>query len=148
MPRPTSGPIRRAFARQTVAWAAALAGAAGDTWWISSVDRRRRVMVGRTGRDGVLTHEGLTIHGDTLLVVPEDEPCRVFTLCATHRPLSDRSRAGWPCVRRRGCCSTSPAASLLPIGRHRPFGAGQVAAADTSPRTRPWQLPFNPPRSR
>lgn len=44
-----------------------------------SLTLEHRVMVGRTDRDVVLTHEGLTIHGDTLLVVPEDEPCRVFT---------------------------------------------------------------------
>lgn len=75
---------------------------------------------------------------------PEDQPIR----CAPRRHLNDLSQDRRPDVGQHGRCSTSPAVSLLPSGRHRLSGVGHVATADTSPRTRPWQLPFNPPGSR
>lgn len=37
-----------------------------------------RVPVGRTDRGVIVTHEGLAVAGDTVLVVPEDDPSRVF----------------------------------------------------------------------
>lgn len=43
-----------------------------------SLDLRERTVVGRTDRGVVLTHEGLAVSGDQLLLMPEDEPTRVF----------------------------------------------------------------------
>lgn len=39
-----------------------------------------RVHVGRTDRGGVNTHEGLAVTGDAVLLLPEDDPARVFTV--------------------------------------------------------------------
>lgn len=39
-----------------------------------------RVHVGRTDRGVVYTHEGLAVTGDAVLLLPEDDPARVFTV--------------------------------------------------------------------
>lgn len=43
-----------------------------------SLELLARVEVGRTDRDVVLTHEGLALIATTLLLMPEDDPVRVF----------------------------------------------------------------------
>lgn len=43
-----------------------------------SLDLEERIVVGATDRGVVLTHEGMTIAGDEVLLMPEDDPSRVF----------------------------------------------------------------------
>lgn len=43
-----------------------------------SLDLEERIVVGATDRGVVLTHEGLTLVGDEVLLMPEDDPVRVF----------------------------------------------------------------------
>lgn len=43
-----------------------------------SLDLEERIVVGTTDRGVVLTHEGLAISGDEVLLMPEDDPSRVF----------------------------------------------------------------------
>jgi len=43
-----------------------------------SLDLEERIVVGATDRGVVLTHEGLAISGDEVLLMPEDDPARVF----------------------------------------------------------------------
>ena len=43
-----------------------------------TLDLRERIVVGRTDRNVALTHEGLAVSGKELLLMPEDDPSRVF----------------------------------------------------------------------
>ena len=43
-----------------------------------SLDLRERIVVGRTDRGVVLTAEGMAVVGSELLLMPEDDPTRVF----------------------------------------------------------------------
>lgn len=43
-----------------------------------TLDLRERIVVGRTDRDVVLTSEGMAVSGAELLLLPEDDPSRVF----------------------------------------------------------------------
>lgn len=43
-----------------------------------SLDLEERIVVGATDRGVVLTHEGMAISGDEVLLMPEDDPSRVF----------------------------------------------------------------------
>jgi hypothetical protein len=43
-----------------------------------SLDLQERTVVGQTDRGVVLTHEGMAVSGDDLLLMPEDDPSRVF----------------------------------------------------------------------
>jgi hypothetical protein len=43
-----------------------------------SLDLRERIVVGRTDRDVVLTAQGMAVSGSELLLMPEDDPTRVF----------------------------------------------------------------------
>ena len=43
-----------------------------------SLDLRERIVVGQTDRGVALTHEGLAVAGQDLLLMPEDDPSRVF----------------------------------------------------------------------
>jgi hypothetical protein len=43
-----------------------------------SLDLRERIVVGRTDRGVVLTAEGMAVAGSELLLMPEDDPTRVF----------------------------------------------------------------------
>lgn len=43
-----------------------------------SLDLEERIVVGTTDRGVVLTHEGLALSGDEVLLLPEDDPSRVF----------------------------------------------------------------------
>lgn len=58
-------------------------GLLGDTGVIDrlgwpSLDLEERIVVGATDRGVVLTHEGLAVAGDEVLLMPEDDPSRVF----------------------------------------------------------------------
>ena len=58
-------------------------GLLGDTGVIDrlgwpSLDLQERIVVGQTDRGVVLTHEGLALAGDDVLLLPEDDPARVF----------------------------------------------------------------------
>ena len=58
-------------------------GLLGDTGVIDrldwpSLDLRERIVVGATDRGVVLTHEGMAVAGQDLLLMPEDDPTRVF----------------------------------------------------------------------
>jgi hypothetical protein len=48
--------------------------------WLDANDLRliRRVRTGKTNRGVLLTHEGMTISGDRLYLLPEDAPSRLF----------------------------------------------------------------------
>lgn len=54
-----------------------------------SLDLRERTVVGRTDRGAVLTNEGLAVAGRELLLMPEDDPSRVFVHAWTGAPVSD-----------------------------------------------------------
>jgi hypothetical protein len=59
------------------------AGLLGDTGVVDlldwpSLDLRERIVVGRTDRGVVLTAEGMAVAGSELLLLPEDDPTRVF----------------------------------------------------------------------
>jgi hypothetical protein len=49
-----------------------------DTLEWPTLDLRERIVVGKTDRGVVLTHEGLAVAGRQLLLMPEDDPSRVF----------------------------------------------------------------------
>jgi hypothetical protein len=49
-----------------------------DTLEWPSLDLRERIVVGKTDRGVVVTHEGLAVAGKELLLMPEDDPSRVF----------------------------------------------------------------------
>ena len=49
-----------------------------DTLEWPSLDLRERIVAGKTDRGVVLTHEGLAVAGRELLLMPEDDPSRVF----------------------------------------------------------------------
>ncbi|MBA2353454.1 MAG: hypothetical protein H0V80_02165, partial [Acidobacteria bacterium] len=49
-----------------------------DTLAWPSLDLLERIVVGRTDRGVVLTQEGLALSGRQLLLMPEDDPSRVF----------------------------------------------------------------------
>ena len=51
-----------------------------------SLDLRERIVVGRTDRDVVLTAEGMAVSGSELLLMPEDDPVRVFVHAYTAAP--------------------------------------------------------------
>lgn len=51
-----------------------------------SLDLRERIVVGRTDRDVVLTAEGMAVSGSELLLMPEDDPTRVFVHAYTGTP--------------------------------------------------------------
>lgn len=58
-------------------------GLLGDTGVIDrlgwpSLDLQERIVVGATDRGVVLTHEGMAVAGDEVLLMPEDDPTRVF----------------------------------------------------------------------
>ncbi len=58
-------------------------GLLGDTGVLDrlewpSLDLKERIVVGTTDRGVVLTHEGMAVAGDELLLMPEDDPSRVF----------------------------------------------------------------------
>ncbi|HTU99924.1 MAG TPA: DUF6454 family protein [Luteitalea sp.] len=49
-----------------------------DTLEWPSLDLVERIVVGKTDRGVVLTHEGMTVAGREVLLMPEDDPSRVF----------------------------------------------------------------------
>jgi hypothetical protein len=49
-----------------------------DTLEWPSLDLRERIVVGRTDRGVVVSHEGMAVAGRQLLLLPEDDPSRVF----------------------------------------------------------------------
>jgi hypothetical protein len=58
-------------------------GLLGDTGVVDllewpTLDLKERTVVGRTDRGVVLTHEGMAVSGQDLLLMPEDDPTRVF----------------------------------------------------------------------
>lgn len=54
-----------------------------------SLDLRERIVVGRTDRDVVLTAEGMAVSGSELLLMPEDDPTRVFVHRWTGTPVTE-----------------------------------------------------------
>lgn len=69
-------------------------GLLGDTGVIDllewpSLDLKERTVVGRTDRGVVLTHEGMAVSGDDLLLMPEDDPSRVFVHDWTGAPVPE-----------------------------------------------------------
>ena len=53
-----------------------------------SLDLRERIVVGRTDRGVVLTAEGMAVAGSELLLMPEDDPTRVFVHSYTGVPVA------------------------------------------------------------
>ncbi len=69
------------------------AGLIGDTGVIDrlgwpSLDLTERMVVGKTDRGVVLTHEGMAVAGADLLLMPEDDPVRVFVHAWTGAPAA------------------------------------------------------------
>ena len=54
-----------------------------------TLDLRERTVVGRTDRDVVLTAEGMAVSGAELLLMPEDDPTRVFVHKWTGAPVPE-----------------------------------------------------------
>jgi hypothetical protein len=54
-----------------------------------TLDLRERTVVGRTDRDVVLTAEGMAVRGAELLLMPEDDPSRVFVHKWSGVPVSE-----------------------------------------------------------
>ena len=70
------------------------AGLFGDTGVIDlldwpSLDLRERIVVGQTDRGVVLTHEGMAVTGSDLLLMPEDDPSRVFVHAWAGTPVAE-----------------------------------------------------------
>ncbi len=70
------------------------AGLLGDTGVVDlldwpSLDLRERMVVGKTDRGVVLTHEGMAVAGQDLLLLPEDDPSRVFVHAWTGAPVPE-----------------------------------------------------------
>ncbi len=57
-----------------------------------SLDLKERIVVGRTDRGTVLTAEGMTTSGRQLLLLPEDDPARVFVHQWAGAATTERSR--------------------------------------------------------
>lgn len=69
-------------------------GLLGDTGVIDllewpTLDLQERTVVGATDRGVVLTHEGMAVAGDDLLLMPEDDPSRVFVHDWTGAPVPE-----------------------------------------------------------
>jgi len=54
-----------------------------------SLDLRERIVVGQTDRGVVLTAEGMAVRGSELLLMPEDDPTRVFVHTWTGAPVTE-----------------------------------------------------------
>ena len=54
-----------------------------------TLDLRERTVVGRTDRGVVLTAEGMAVAGQNLLLMPEDDPTRVFVHRWTGAPVPE-----------------------------------------------------------
>ena len=68
-----------------------------------SLDLKERIVVGKTDRGTVLTAEGMAVSGSELLLMPEDDPSRVFV----------HTWAGAPCPRRPRHAPNEPEKSLF-----------------------------------
>lgn len=69
-------------------------GLLGDTGVVDllewpSLDLKERIVVGQTDRGVVLTHEGMAVSGADLLLMPEDDPSRVFVHAWAGAPVSE-----------------------------------------------------------
>ena len=61
-----------------------------------TLDLRERTVVGRTDRGVVLTAEGMAVAGQNLLLMPEDDPTRVFVHRWTGAPVPEPSPSPSP----------------------------------------------------
>ena len=98
-----------------------------------SLDLKERIVVGKTDRGTVLTAEGMAVSGSELLLMPEDDPSRVFV----HRwagaavvrtaPTPDDARTSprsrCSRSRHRKGCSLGHWSSVIESCRHRRMSA-------------------------
>ena len=90
--RKEANPVRNAFQDIKVA-AGMLVGSgllpdgSGAIDWLDPVSLKptRHLSVGKTDRGNVFTREGMTIQGDELMLLPEDEHSRLFVFRLTNR---------------------------------------------------------------